>query len=113
MADVADPRVGGGHVLVRVRAAGVNPVDWKVMAGYLDPMIGAVFPIIPGWDVAGEVVARGLDTPEFAVDDEVMVNRGPKRHGDVVGRVVGKAGVNNRGPGRRRRLLWRPREFVR
>jgi NADPH:quinone reductase-like Zn-dependent oxidoreductase len=37
MADIADPRVGCGHVLVRVRAAGVNPVDWKVMAAYLDP----------------------------------------------------------------------------
>ena len=70
--EVADPRVGPGQVLVRVRAAGVNPVDWKVMAGYLDPMIEAVFPVIPGWDVAGEVITQGPDTPEFVVGDEVM-----------------------------------------
>ncbi|MBF6330632.1 NADP-dependent oxidoreductase [Nocardia transvalensis] len=70
--EVPDPRLGPGEVLVRVRAAGVNPVDWKVMAGYLDEMLLAVFPVIPGWDVAGEVVALGPDTPEFAVGDEVM-----------------------------------------
>ncbi|MFF0489900.1 NADP-dependent oxidoreductase [Nocardia sp. NPDC004068] len=70
--EVADPKLGPGEVLIRVRAAGVNPVDWKVMAGYLEPMLKAVFPVIPGWDVAGEVVALGPDTPEFTVGDEVM-----------------------------------------
>lgn len=66
------PRVGPGSVLIDVRAAGVNPVDWKVMAGGLDGLMDTVFPVVPGWDVAGTVVAVGLDTPEFAVGDEVM-----------------------------------------
>ncbi|MGW6697414.1 NADP-dependent oxidoreductase [Nocardia sp. NPDC055049] len=70
--EVPEPRVAPGEVLIRVRAAGVNPVDWKVMAGYLDPLMAGVFPIIPGWDVAGEVVGLGLDTPEFALGEEVM-----------------------------------------
>ncbi len=70
--DAPDPKVGPGQVLVEVRAAGVNPVDWKVMAGGLDGMMDAVFPVIPGWDVAGVVRGRGPDTPEFAVGDEVM-----------------------------------------
>ncbi|MFA1539932.1 NADP-dependent oxidoreductase [Actinomadura monticuli] len=70
--DVPDPKVGPGQVLIEVRAAGVNPVDWKVMAGGLDGMMDAVFPVIPGWDVAGVVRALGPDTPEFAVGDEVM-----------------------------------------
>ncbi|HEX2314484.1 MAG TPA: NADP-dependent oxidoreductase, partial [Thermomonospora sp.] len=70
--EVADPKVGPGQVLIEVRAAGVNPVDWKVMAGGLDGMMDAVFPVIPGWDVAGVVRALGADTPEFAVGDEVM-----------------------------------------
>ncbi|WP_299058430.1 NADP-dependent oxidoreductase [uncultured Nocardioides sp.] len=70
--EVDEPRVAPATVLVEVRAAGVNPVDWKVMTGGLDPLIPAVFPVIPGWDVAGVVIAVGLDTPDFAVGDEVM-----------------------------------------
>ncbi|TDD68850.1 NADP-dependent oxidoreductase [Actinomadura darangshiensis] len=70
--DVPDPKVGPGQVLIEVRAAGVNPVDWKVMTGGLDGMMDAVFPVIPGWDVAGVVRAVGPDTPEFGPGDEVM-----------------------------------------
>lgn len=70
--DVPDPKVGPGQVLIEVRAAGVNPVDWKVMAGGLDGMLDTVFPVIPGWDVAGVVRALGPDVPEFAPGDEVM-----------------------------------------
>lgn len=70
--ELPDPKVGPGQVLVEVRAAGVNPVDWKVMAGGLDRMIDSVFPVVPGWDVAGVVRGLGPDVPEFAVGDEVM-----------------------------------------
>ncbi|MFP3964885.1 NADP-dependent oxidoreductase [Actinomadura fulvescens] len=70
--DVAEPKLGPSQVLIEVRAAGVNPVDWKIMTGGLDAMMDAVFPVIPGWDVAGVVRALGPDTPEFAPGDEVM-----------------------------------------
>ncbi|MFJ8433869.1 NADP-dependent oxidoreductase [Kitasatospora sp. NPDC094019] len=70
--EVPDPKVGPGQVLIQVRAASVNPVDWKVMAGGLDGMMDAVFPVVPGWDVAGVVARTGPDTPEFAPGDEVM-----------------------------------------
>lgn len=70
--EVAEPKLFPGSVLVEVKAAGVNPVDWKAMAGYLDGIITPIFPVIPGWDVAGVVVAVGPDTPEYAVGDEVM-----------------------------------------
>lgn len=70
--DLDTPRVGPGEVLVRVKAASVNPVDWKVMSGGLDPFMMTVFPAVPGWDVAGVVEAVGLDTPEFRVGDEIM-----------------------------------------
>lgn len=69
--DVPVPKVGPGNILIRVERAAVNPVDWKVMAGGLDAMLDAVFPVIPGWDVAGTVEATGPDTPEFAVGDRV------------------------------------------
>ena len=71
LVEVSEPKVAPGEVLIRVRAAGVNPVDWKVAAGALDPIMEADFPLIPGWDVAGVVEAVGLDTTEYEVGDEV------------------------------------------
>lgn len=66
------PKVFPGTVLVEVRAASVNPVDWKMSTGALDALIDAVFPVIPGWDVSGVVVETGPDTPEWSVGDEVL-----------------------------------------
>ncbi|MET3982584.1 NADP-dependent oxidoreductase [Streptomyces sp. PvR034] len=71
LVDAPEPKVGPGEVLVRVKAAGVNPVDWKIAAGYLDATTETRFPVIPGWDVAGVVEALGADTREYAVGDEV------------------------------------------
>lgn len=71
LTELPTPKVGPDSVLVRVRAASVNPVDWKVRAGYLDPIMDIGFPAVPGWDVAGVVERVGLDTPELAVGDEV------------------------------------------
>ena len=66
------PKVAPDSVLVRVRAASVNPVDWKVRQGYLDGLMDVRFPVVPGWDVAGVVEQPGLDTPELQVGDEVF-----------------------------------------
>ena len=76
------PKVGPGELLVKVRAASVNPVDWKLMSGGLDAMMDVRFPVVPGWDVAGVVEAVGIDTPEFSVGDEVVAyNRKDYVHG--------------------------------
>jgi NADPH:quinone reductase-like Zn-dependent oxidoreductase len=70
--EVGDPKVGPDAVLVKVRAAAVNPVDWKAREGYLDPVLDAVFPVIPGWDVSGVVVQPGSAVTEFVTGDEVI-----------------------------------------
>ncbi|MFF1393862.1 NADP-dependent oxidoreductase [Streptomyces sp. NPDC058287] len=70
--EARDPKVGPDSVLVKVRAAAVNPVDWKAREGYLDPALDAVFPVIPGWDVSGVVVQPGASVTEFATGDEVI-----------------------------------------
>lgn len=71
MTDRPVPKVGPGEVLIRVTRAAVNPVDWKIMSGGLDALMDAIFPVVPGWDVAGIVEAVGPDTPEFAAGDRV------------------------------------------
>ncbi|WP_066930458.1 NADP-dependent oxidoreductase [Streptomyces sp. NBRC 110611] len=70
--DLPTPKVGPDSVLIRVRAAGVNPVDWKILEGYLDPLLDVYFPFVPGWDVAGVVEEVGTDVAEYAVGDEVI-----------------------------------------
>ncbi|WP_328893077.1 NADP-dependent oxidoreductase [Streptomyces sp. NBC_00236] len=67
-----DPKVGPDTVLVKVRAAAVNPVDRVAREGHLDASLDAVFPVIPGWDVSGVVVQPGIAVNEFAVGDEVI-----------------------------------------
>ncbi|MFI6940863.1 NADP-dependent oxidoreductase [Streptomyces sp. NPDC050418] len=71
LVELPEPKVAPGEVLIRVKAAGINPVDWKLAAGYLDPIMEVRFPLISGWDVAGVVERTGLDATEFAVGDEV------------------------------------------
>lgn len=66
------PKVGPGMVLVKVKAASVNPVDWKIMAGYLDAAMDLQFPAVPGWDVAGVVESVGIDSQQFKPGDEVI-----------------------------------------
>lgn len=57
--EVPDPPVGPDAVLVRTRAASVNPVDTKIREGYLKGAYPHHLPIIPGWDIAGVVEAVG------------------------------------------------------
>jgi NADPH:quinone reductase-like Zn-dependent oxidoreductase len=59
-------------VLVAVHAAGVNPVDLAIRAGYLASAYPHHFPIIPGWDVAGVVEQAGPAVVGFAPGDEVF-----------------------------------------
>lgn len=72
LADREVPHIGPDTLLVRVVAAGINPVDYKVREGYLRGLIDTHLPAVPGWDVAGVVEKVGLDTPEFAVGDEIL-----------------------------------------
>lgn len=70
--DVPEPKVGPDFVLVRVKAAGVNPVDWKIREGRLDGLFQTDFPVIPGWDMAGVVERAGPAVSEFSPGDEVI-----------------------------------------
>ncbi|MFC7329929.1 NADP-dependent oxidoreductase [Marinactinospora rubrisoli] len=101
MAEVPDPKVGPDSVLVRVKAASVNPVDWKLREGYLDGIMDAFFPVIPGWDVAGVVEASGAAAPEFGVGDEVIgyVREDVVRRGTYADKVAAPVRALARKPG--------------
>lgn len=65
------PQLKEGEVLVKIKAAGVNPVDAAVRKGLLKDFLPVSFPAIPGWDVAGIVEDRGFAARRFNVGDEV------------------------------------------
>src|SRR5918998_1523112 len=69
--DVPTPWIGMDEVLIRVRAAGVNPFDWKVADGVLKNERKHRFPLILGFDAAGVVERVGADVTELAEGDEV------------------------------------------
>ncbi len=68
--DAPPPRLKEGEVLVRVRAAGVNPVDWKIREGALKEVRPQSFPAGVGQDVAGEI-AQAPPSSGFSAPDRV------------------------------------------
>ena len=69
--DLPTPEIGAGEVLIRVRAAGVNPFDWKVADGALEDQVKHSFPLILGFDAAGVIDRVGAEVTELAEGDEV------------------------------------------
>ncbi|WP_416969539.1 NADP-dependent oxidoreductase [Streptomyces sp. 4F14] len=72
--DLDRPAPGPGELLIAVRAAGVNPVDWKLRTGLRRPGDTGerVFPAVLGSEAAGVVTALGAGVTGFAVGDEVF-----------------------------------------
>src|SRR5205807_6447544 len=62
LAEVERPKPGENQVLVKVKAAAVNPVDWKIRDG-LGEMFGLKLPLILGCEVAGTVEMAGSGGP--------------------------------------------------
>ncbi|MFH8221924.1 NADP-dependent oxidoreductase [Streptomyces sp. NPDC018057] len=76
LVDIDRPRPGPGQILVAVRAAGVNPVDWKLRDGFRRPGDTGepVFPIVFGSEASGVVEEVGEGVTGFAPGDEVFGN---------------------------------------
>ena len=70
--DAPRPHPADGEVLVRVHAAGINPVDWKIREGHLKDMLHHTFPLVLGWDVSGVVEAVGSGLTRIKAGDEVF-----------------------------------------
>ncbi len=79
--DVPEPVPGAKEVLIRVRAASVNPVDWKIRSGQLRLLTGRRFPQVLGLECAGEVVACGAGVHGYAPGDAVVAFTGIRRRG--------------------------------
>jgi NADPH:quinone reductase-like Zn-dependent oxidoreductase len=63
--DIPRPEPGPGEVLIRIRAAAVNPADWKIRAGYFKDFMPLQFPAILGFDFSGDIEALGSGVANF------------------------------------------------
>src|ERR1700719_2702394 len=85
------PEPQAGEVLVRVHAAGVNPVDWKVREGHMKDFWPHKFPLILGWDLSGVVEELGpgpAAAGRFKIGDEVYSLPDPTRNGAYADYIV-------------------------
>ncbi len=78
---IAVPKPAAGEVLIKVHAAGVNPVDWKIREGYLAEVIPHTLPLTLGWDFAGEVAAVGKSVEKWRVGDAVYAHSDLSKNG--------------------------------
>jgi NADPH2:quinone reductase len=72
LGEVPRPEPGSGQVLLRIRAAALNPFDLKLLTGALKGALPVEFPHVPGMDGAGTVAALGEGVEGVAVGDEVL-----------------------------------------
>ena len=83
------PEIRPGEILVKVKAAGVNPVDWKMREGYLKDLFPHEFPVILGWDAAGVVEKVGNGVTRFKKGDGIFAYcRKPIVHGGAYAEYI-------------------------
>ena len=91
--DAPRPKPGKDEVLIKVFATSVNPVDWKIRKGLRKEKFPIKFPLIPGWDVSGEIEEAGTDIKNFHKGDEVYGRPDSTRNGAYAEYVVVKANL--------------------
>ncbi|VAI19352.1 unnamed protein product [Triticum turgidum subsp. durum] len=70
--EVPVPSPKKGEVLLKMEAASINPIDWKIQKGMLRPFLPGKFPFTPVGDLAGEVVELGSGVTNFKPGDKVI-----------------------------------------
>jgi NADPH:quinone reductase-like Zn-dependent oxidoreductase len=83
--ELPDPEPGPGEVLVAIDAAAVNPMDWKAAQGALRAMMENEFPLVTGFDAAGQLVIPVQDEVTLA-DGAAAIAR--RRRGGARGKTL-------------------------
>jgi len=100
MMELARPGPGPGELLVRVRAAGVNPLDYKIRDGAVKVLLRFSFPLILGMDLAGDVEAIGPSVTKFKPGDAVYAHLDHDRIGAFADHALVRESAAARKPAR-------------
>ena len=100
MMELPRPEPGPGELLVRVRAAGVNPLDYKIRDGGVKVLLPFSFPLILGTDLAGDVEAIGPGVTKFTLGDAVYSRLDNDRIGALAEYAVVRESAAARKPAR-------------
>jgi NADPH:quinone reductase-like Zn-dependent oxidoreductase len=88
-----DPRAGDGQILIRVTAAGVNPIDWKIRSGAMKDFMPVELPTILGYDYSGVVRSVGKGVEGYAEGDKVFGRAGKTYAELLLGDLAGLSKV--------------------
>ncbi|MBI6117871.1 NADP-dependent oxidoreductase [Salegentibacter maritimus] len=69
--EIEKPSVNSNQILVEVKAASINPIDYKIAQGQLKELLALNLPVTIGFDVSGVVAEKGTDVSDFEIGDEV------------------------------------------
>ena len=86
-AEADKPEISESEVLIAVKAAGLNPIDYKLAQGHLKEVLDLDLPASIGYDVSGEIVETGSKVKNFKVGDEVFT-RVPQKYMGTVAEFV-------------------------
>jgi len=84
-----DPQAGDGQILIRVTAAGINPIDWKIRSGAMKAFMPLELPTILGYDYSGVVRSVGKGVEGYAEGDKVFGRAGKTYAELLVGDLAG------------------------
>jgi NADPH:quinone reductase-like Zn-dependent oxidoreductase len=84
-----DPQAGNGQILIRVTAAGINPIDWKIRSGAMKDFMPLELPTILGYDYSGVVRSVGKGVEGYAEGDKVFGRAGKTYAELVLGDLAG------------------------
>lgn len=91
IAEISTPSISADDILIKVKSAAINPVDWKIREGYLQDFIPYAMPVTLGWDVAGIVTEVGSEVTDFKIGDEVFSRPDISRNGSYADFIAVKA----------------------
>jgi NADPH:quinone reductase-like Zn-dependent oxidoreductase len=89
--DAPKPEVKPDEALVRIVAAAVNPIDWKIRQGHLKAFVPYVFPLTLGWDFSGVIEELGSQVSSFAAGDAVFARPDVRRDGSYAEYIAVRA----------------------
>ena len=79
--EIDRPEPTASQILVKVETSAINPIDWKLLRGSFRAIMPVKFPAIPGFDLAGEVIAVGAAITQFKIGDRIYACQDIKQFG--------------------------------